>query len=175
MDASEEPLPPVIYTMENKPIVTCECPEAGRARRSLGGPGPWRHAPGAPRPSAPGALRAGPLPGGVTRAAAEAGPSDFSGTPSDLPAGRPLTPGGRPRAGCSWSRWNPADSARDWARAGVEGEERGLPPPRPAPVEPRARDLGAPASSAGRFCPRAPFPRLRGSPWGLAELQALAK
>ncbi|KAL4664213.1 hypothetical protein H8959_003444 [Pygathrix nigripes] len=23
MDASEEPLPPVIYTMENKPIVTC--------------------------------------------------------------------------------------------------------------------------------------------------------
>ena len=28
MDAPEEPLPPVIYTMENKPIVTCECPAA---------------------------------------------------------------------------------------------------------------------------------------------------
>jgi hypothetical protein len=25
MDAPEDPLPPVIYTMENKPIVTCEC------------------------------------------------------------------------------------------------------------------------------------------------------
>lgn len=28
MDAPEELLPPVIYTMENKPIVTCECPSA---------------------------------------------------------------------------------------------------------------------------------------------------
>lgn len=28
MDAPEEPVPPVIYTMENKPIVTCECPAA---------------------------------------------------------------------------------------------------------------------------------------------------
>lgn len=151
------------------------------ARRRGGRGGRWagtgsgRHAPGAPRPSVPGALRAGPLPGGVTGAAAEAGPSDFSVTPSDLPAGRPLTPGGTLRAGCSWSRWNLADSARDWARSGVEGEERGLPPPRPAPVEPRTRDLGAPGFSAGRFSLRAPFPRLRGSPSGLAELQALVK
>lgn len=56
MDAPEEPLPPVIYTMENKPIVTCECPSAregaaavaggpARARRPLGPLAPRRAAP----------------------------------------------------------------------------------------------------------------------------------
>lgn len=29
MDAPEEPQPPVVYTMENKPIVTCKCGRAG--------------------------------------------------------------------------------------------------------------------------------------------------
>lgn len=53
MDAPEEPLPPVIYTMENKPIVTCECRSAGRGRRPLqaarprlAGPSPPRTPPG---------------------------------------------------------------------------------------------------------------------------------
>lgn len=34
MDAPEEPQPPVVYTMENKPIVTCKCgrPGGGRGR-----------------------------------------------------------------------------------------------------------------------------------------------
>lgn len=56
MDAPEEPLPPVIYTMENKPIVTCECPSAregaaavagcpAQARQPLGPLAPRRAAP----------------------------------------------------------------------------------------------------------------------------------
>lgn len=37
MDAPEEPLPPVIYTMENKPIVTCECPAAREGAAAAAG------------------------------------------------------------------------------------------------------------------------------------------
>lgn len=40
MDAPEEPQPPVVYTMENKPIVTCKCGGAGGrgARPGLAAP-----------------------------------------------------------------------------------------------------------------------------------------
>ena len=37
MDAPEEPLPPVIYTMENKPIVTCECRSAREGAAAVAG------------------------------------------------------------------------------------------------------------------------------------------
>lgn len=36
MDAPEEPQPPVVYTMENKPIVTCKCGRAGGGRGRAG-------------------------------------------------------------------------------------------------------------------------------------------
>lgn len=39
MDAPEELLPPVIYTMENKPIVTCECPSARAGAGAAAGAG----------------------------------------------------------------------------------------------------------------------------------------
>lgn len=74
MDAPEEPLPPVIYTMENKPIVTCECSRRGRGRRPLRAARHPRPHPGArgPAPRAPGP--AASWNGGVAGAAAAAGP-----------------------------------------------------------------------------------------------------
>lgn len=123
MDAPEELLPPVIYTMENKPIVTCECPSARegaaavagspvRARRPLGSRCP------APAPR-PGCF----LDGGVAGAAA--GPSTPQLT-SD-PAGGALrprrNPGPRPLCAVAPRPGRAARSA--WrARTGVGAAER---------------------------------------------------
>lgn len=105
MDAPEEPLPPVIYTMENKPIVTCECPAAREGAAAAAG-SPAR----VPDPSAPAARPRSPGPvaswnGGVAgaAAAAAAGPLNPQAT-FDL-SGADLRPQrGRP-PGLSRCRW----------------------------------------------------------------------
>lgn len=155
MDAPEAPLPPVIYTMENKPIVTCESRRRGRGRRPLRGR-PARAPVPSSRPLRPGPRAPCPAAswnGGVAGAEAAAGPSEREG---DL---RPRRHGLAGRGRCTWT----APGRR--ARPGIAGAERGVPPC--GPVQPRGL-AGGPARGGDRPS-RPPSPPL---PWeGLVALR----
>lgn len=133
MDAPEEPLPPVIYTMENKPIVTCECRSARAAAAAAAG-GPVR----ARRPLVP----HGPAPALPAASWTEVWPGGGCGGASD-PAGGDLRPRRRGRAGAFPCQLGGARGAGGAHRAA--GEDG--PPPRAAPAPARlpAGDRRAPS------------------------------
>lgn len=128
MDAPEEPLPPVIYTMENKPIVTCECPAAREGAAAAAG-SPAR----VPGPSAPAARPPLSWPGRFLEWRCGRGGGGGGGGASE-PAGdlRPL-------------RGRPPTSARTPSRVVLLQVDRAGDAVRPAwrarPVRPQARQL----------------------------------
>lgn len=109
MDAAEEPLPPVVYTMENKPIVTCECPRAPGPAASWSGGVAGLLPPGLPPP--PGAPAA---PRGALRHTA-ATPGQFR--PQFEASG--TRPGAAARNGGRRARLSPGLESRPSARIGL--------------------------------------------------------
>lgn len=177
MDAPEEPLPPVIYTMENKPIVTCECRSVRAAAAAAAGSPVRARRPLVPRGPAP-ALPAGRfLDGGVAGAVAAAGPPTPPGATSG-PAGEAEP--ARFRASFAGPG---ARAARTGRRARTGPRRAPLRPPlgsRPATREHRPSRRGAGSPSGSRPARPGAAPVLahcgwRASPCGRACVCTSAK
>lgn len=153
MDAPEEPLPPVIYTMENKPIVTCECRSARAAAAAAAGSPVRARRPLVPRGPAP-ALPAGRfLDGGVAGRWLRRGLRPRRGrppAPPERPSRRVSVPASR---GPGRGR-RAQGGGRGRAPAARRSGPRSAPGRRPAstvlPAEGRARRRGPGPRAPGR-------------------------